>query len=207
MQQLIDMMKKAVISDKKLVTDIISESFNYNPSVISAIKPGEKQKKQRLNGLAEYAFKTALRRNGVFISSDRKGVAICYRYNEKKESIIDYWNQLVLVIKSIGISRIFKLLKRESYIKKMRPESGNYLYFWFFGVAETGRGQGAATELKDAIFREAENKNLPIYLETSVEKNKIVYERYGFEVYHIQKNNNMTLWFMRRKQNNTADTK
>lgn len=193
-------MRKAINSDEKLVTEIISESFYYNPSVLSVIKNDDKTKKQRIAGLAKYVFKTAFRRDGVFISGDQKGTAICYKYNNKKESLSDYWNQLILVITAIGISRIIKVLKREAYIKKMRPRSGEYLYFWFFGVIKDGQGKGAAKELWDAILLEAKNKDIPVFLETSVEKNKTVYERYGFEVYHIwnSKSDNVTLWFMKK---------
>jgi hypothetical protein len=193
-------MRKANISDEKLIVEIISESFIHNPSVLSVIK-NDNKKKQRIAELAKYAFRTAVRRNGVYISSDNEGVAICYKYNEKKESLIDYWNQLNLVIKSIGISRVLKILKREEFVKKFRPVSGEYFYFWFFGVTNKGKGKGAAMELKDAIIKESLNKKLPIFLETSVEKNKSVYERYGFEVYHKWKNDseNMTLWFMRKE--------
>lgn len=193
-------MRKANISDEKLIIKIISESFIHNPSVLSVIK-NDNKKKQRIAELAKYAFRTAVRRNGVYISSDNEGVAICYKYNEKKESLIDYWNQLNLVIKSIGFSRVFKILKREGFVKKFRPVSGEYFYFWFFGVTNMGKGKGAAMELKDAIVKESLNKKLPIYLETSVEKNKSIYERYGFEVYHKWKNDseNMTLWFMRKE--------
>ena len=193
-------MRKASIFDKDLVTGIISESFIDNPSVVSVIK-NDKRKKQRIVALAKYAFKTAISRDGVYISSDNNGVAICYRYNTKKESLSDYWSQLILVIESIGVSRVFKILKREAYIKRYRHKSGNFLYFWFFGVNKEGRGNGAAMELKNAILEESKNKNLPIYLETSVEKNKAVYERYGFEVYHTWENTdkNMTLWFMKKE--------
>jgi len=195
-------MRKANISDEKLIIEIISESFIHNPSVLSVIK-NDSKKKQRIAELAKYAFRTAVRRKGVYISSDNEGVAICYKYNEKKESIVDYWNQLNLVVKSIGINRIFKILKREGYVKKFRPASGDYFYFWFFGVTNKGKGKGAAIELKDAIIKESLNKALPIYLETSVEKNKSVYERYGFKVYHKWNNDseNMTLWFMKKDIN------
>lgn len=193
-------MRKANISDEKLIIEIISESFILNPSVLSVIK-NDNKKKQRIAELAKYAFRTAVRREGVYVSSDNEGVAICYKYNAKKESLIDYWNQLNLVVKSIGINRVFKILKREGYVKKLRPVSGEYFYFWFFGVTNKGKGKDAAMELKDAIIKESLNKKLPIYLETSVEKNKSVYERYGFEVYHKWKNDseNMTLWFMRKE--------
>ena len=73
-------MRKAYKSDQKLVISIVTESFVNNPSVLSVIKNDDKKNK-RIAELAKYSFKTAIARNGVYISSDNKGVAICYKYN------------------------------------------------------------------------------------------------------------------------------
>ncbi|WP_420580791.1 GNAT family N-acetyltransferase [Reichenbachiella sp.] len=193
-------MYKASKADEKLVIDIIAQSFPSNPSVLSVIK-NDKKEPQRMQWLARYVFRTALRRNAIFISSDRCGVAICYRFNSHKENLMDYWNQLVLAFTAIGIERIFKVLKRDNYVKNQRPKSGDFMYFWFFGVSDAGKGKGAAYELQRAVFKDAEEQGLPIYLETSIAKNKRVYERFGFEVYHTWNyiSEGITLWFMRRK--------
>lgn len=140
-----------------LVTDIIQESFRDNPSVISAVKQDNKID-ARIGELARYAFRTAVSRNGVFLSSNNAGVAICYAYNAKKNSVSDYLNQLRLLVKAIGVSRVSEILKRESYIKKIRPQSGDFLYFWFYGVRKSQRGSSAARELKEAIFELSKHK-------------------------------------------------
>lgn len=185
-------------SDKKEVVEIICESFANNPSVMASIKNGG-NKQAHIRGLAQYAFNTALPRNGIHISSDKNGVAICYPYNFKKETLYDYWQQCKLVVHSIGVRKLFQVLKREAFIKSKRPPSGDFLYFWFFGVRDRARGSKIALELKNEIFDKARLLNLPIYLETSVLKNKNVYSRYGFEVYYEwEQNNGDVLWFMRR---------
>lgn len=191
-------MRKATKTDEALVVDIISESFPNNPSVLSVIKNDSKEP-QRMRSLAKFVFRTALRKDGIYISTDQTGVAVCYRFNGHKETFTDYWNQVKLAFSAIGIERIFKVLKRDKYVKKKRPKSGDFMYFWFFGVSDEGKGRGAAYELKEAVLAEAKKHNLPIYLETSIAKNKRVYERYGFEVYHTwdYKSEGITLWFMR----------
>jgi len=184
--------------DKKEVVEIICESFSNNPSVMASIKSGG-NKQAHLRGLASYAFNTAKSRNGIHITSNRNGVAICYPYNYKKETLSDYWYQVKLVITSIGVRKLFEVLKREAFIKSKRPSSGDFLYFWFFGVKDRARGSKIALELKNEIFEKSRQLNLPIYLETSVLKNKNVYSRYGFEVYYEwRQNNGDTLWFMRK---------
>ena len=174
----------SIKSERQLVRDIITDSFLGNPSVMDAVG-NSGNTTQKISALADYAYKTCKRRNGVFLSSDSNGVALCYRYNSHKESISDYWNQFLLVIQCTGLRKALKLLKKDGYIKLQRPADGDFLYFWFFGVSATGRGQGAALELKDQIFEMARADQLPIYLETSVERNKRIYERYGFRVYHF----------------------
>lgn len=180
--------------------EIIAKSFRDNPSVNWVIKNDSKDNK-RIRELARFSFKTALRRNGAYISGNRKGIALCYKYNIKKESLADYWDQLVLTFKCIGPMRVMEVLKRESYTKSKRPESGEFLYFWFYGVMPGFNGQGDALELKEKILHLADSEKLPIYLETSIEKNRTVYQRYGFETYHVWevKERNINLYFMKRE--------
>ena len=85
-------------------------------------------------------------------------------------------------------------------MKNIRPQDKDFIYVWFYGVIEEGKGRGAAKELKNILFNKAIKENLPIYLETTERINRLVYERYGFEVYHTWKKeeDDITIWFMRK---------
>lgn len=186
-------------SDKQTVVDILAESFHDNPSVLHAVgKKGNITLKIR--ALATYAFDYGLPRQGVYCSSDLTGAAVCYRETHRGESLSDYFYQLQLILNAIGISNVPKLIRKENYIKARRPKE-EYLYFWFLGVKRQGRGKGAAREIRDAVFEMAQSAALPIYLETSVEKNRRIYERYGFETYHewVLPGESKPLYFMRRE--------
>lgn len=193
-------MRQCTKKDEQHVIHIITESFDSNPSVNWVIK-NDRHRRQRIKALADYSFKTAMARNGAWISDDGEGVALCYRYNFKKEGFEDYVNQITLAFKAIGPGRIFKIMRRDSYFKSQRPTSGDYLYFWFLGVSDKGKGKTAAKELKDLIFSESARTGLPIYLETSVPKNRRVYERYGFACYHTWKDEagGHEVWLMKRE--------
>lgn len=190
-------MRLAKKGDKKKVIQIISEAFDNNPSVNWVIK-NDIFRKQRIRVLARYAFNVANRRSGVYLSSDEEGVVICYQYKKKKDDLFDYIDQLYLALFAVGLSRIGKVLRRESYIQKARSEDNDFLYFWFWGISKKGKGQTAARESKDFIFELSEKLKLRIYLETSVAKNKNVYERYGFKTYAIWQDS-ISLWLMRRE--------
>jgi len=189
-------MRKARIAEKDKVIDIISSTFEYNPGVNWMIKKRGSHRK-KIHRLASYAYLRSFLREGVYISSNEKGVALCYRFNYQVFSIREVIYQLRFALLSINPWRIPKVLKRESYRKSKRPDSGNYLYFWFLGVMP--EGGGAVYELRDAIFELATQVNLPIYLETAMERTKVAYERYGFETFHYWEDpaESIKFWFMK----------
>ena len=189
-------MRKASLAEKDKVIDIISSTFDTNPGVNWLIKKRGRQKK-KIYRLASYAFYKSYLREGAFISSNEKGVALCYKFNYQVFSIREVIYLLWFALFSINPSRIPKVLKRESYRRSKRPESGDYLYFWFLGVIPDGRG--AVYELRDAIFELATEFKLPIYLETAMERTKAAYERYGFETFHYWEDpaENIKFWFMK----------
>ena len=191
-------MTLATPEDKKEAVQIITNTFDQNPSVNIVIGSGGNHRK-KIGRLGNYAFIKAFNRNGAYLSSNRKGAALCFESEAKGTNFAEFWAEFPFAI-SIPPKKVIQTLKRESYIKKHRFE-GKHLYFWFLGVEKDG-GQ-AVFELKEHLFELSKQKQLPILLETSVERNRSVYERYGFEVYHTWKDSGggKALWFMMRKPN------
>ena len=193
-------MRLATKADLPRATKIIAKSFSTNPSILWVIKKDRKQD-ARTRALAKYSFNWARIRQGAYLASNERGVALCYRAKQKSNLLLNILYQAELVIKAIGIFRIGIVLKRQAYLKSHMPKDTDYLYFWFYGVEPGYNGQGDAKEIKDEIFRMADEAGLPIILETSVEKNRRVYERYGFRIYHEWHNEDqqLRLYFMQRE--------
>lgn len=192
-------MKKAQVTDKDKVVKIICESFNTNPHVNFIVKNDEKRS-LRLAALAAYAFKYGMRRNGVFLTDDGLGVAIIFNYGKAKMNLYEYWLQLVLVFKCFTLSRAFMVDKLESLIKKNRAANVEFLYLWFFGVATEALGTTNGRDLMKFIFKMSLDQKLPIYLETSLKRNTIIYRRFGFEEYNVFETGkkDLTMWYMKR---------
>lgn len=144
-----------------------------------------------------YAFIKALIRDGVFISSNEKGVALCFKYNFQKFSLSEILYAMKFALTSLNFMHITKILKREAYRERMRPASGEYLYFWFFGVLRDGGC--AAFELYHEILNLAESIKMPVYLETALERNHRIYERFGFKTFHYWEvpEEGIQFWFMK----------
>lgn len=183
--------------------DIITKSMKGLPGIEWITGKNPKNIRSKMDELATYVFEVAWKRNGLYLSRDRNGVAILIAQNKKIREKINLLNTLRFVFYCTGLKRALEIHKREQYIQKKHPTHKDYLYFWMFAVLPSARGSRAAFELKNKIFEESERLSLPIYLETTALKNKNVYERFGFKVYHIWQieKRNVTMYFMRREVN------
>lgn len=184
--------------DRELVIRLMTTMFADNPAVLSLIAPG-KDKLAGIQSLTEFAFQKCFHRNGVWISTNEKAVALCYRFNSGGFYFKEFLYELRFALSFIGLRRLSKILAREAYRKKQRPSNGNYFYFWFF-AALPDAGE-AAFELKNGLFDLARKAELPIYTETSVERNQKIYERYGFETFQKWEDpeENIIFWFLKRE--------
>ncbi len=186
---------QSTLSDKKDAVKIITDTFLANPSVNVVI--GDKgNKRKKIERLADYAFIKALNRQGAYVSENKMGTALFFKSNVKGANLKELYYEVRFAL-SIPIKKVFQTLKREAYLKNNRAYT-EYYFFWFLGVKDGGGRAGF--ELKDVLFKKAQDIQLPILLETSVERNVRIYERYGFETYHIWDDevNGVRLWFMKK---------
>ncbi len=192
-------MKLAVKSDKDKVVKIICESFDTNPHVNLVIKNDRKRSK-RMVAMAKYAFEFGMRRKGVHLTDDGLGVVIIYEDGKVSMNLKEYLMQLGLGFKAFTIARSPMVDKLEREIRKRRPGNVKFLYLWFFGVANEALGTNDARELMKHMFNLSAEQKIPIYLETSIKRNSIIYKRYGFEEYDLFKtgHEDLEMLYMRR---------
>lgn len=192
-------MKIALKKDKEKVIEILKHSFIDNPTLTFMV--GEsKYKENRIASIAEYAFDYAFRRRGVFLSDNENGAAICYKFNSKRNDLADVFLLCKMIWSGLDFHRFFDINNHIKEIKAARPKSGDYLYFWFFGVDPHEYPRVSAREMCESLFLSSRKRQLDIYAETTIKKNMAVYLRFGFEVYRTWYNpkNGITVWFMKR---------
>jgi GNAT superfamily N-acetyltransferase len=103
---------------------------------------------------------------------------------------------LKLAFCSIGITRILKVLERESKIKIFYPKK--LMYFWFLGVDLVYQGNGKGSKLLKEIIDLANRNKLPLYLETSTEINLPLYNRNYLQIYN-ELNFNYPLYMLKKE--------
>ena len=185
----------ATKEDKALIIHILSESFKENKSILFVVKNDSKQK-ERIQKLMEYSYNMALSSGEIFLSENKKGCVLLLYSCKKPPFLKQLKYDLDLAINCIGLTQIFKVLKREKQIKLQHPKH-SFLHLWYIGVNPNDQGKNIGRNLMKEVLAFAQKKNKNIYLETSTHSNIKFYEKLGFRRYHTIKNIGFNLFMFR----------
>jgi hypothetical protein len=178
------------------VADILKET----PSAEDIVKKGGNRDKRFLY-LARHMVEKGIKKDGLILSENGQGIAILFRTNKKDSSFLnDIVENIGLLLNVTGLRNALKILKNQSYVKAQRPDKGDYLYCWFWGIVKGDRGAGTqvAKEMKDEFLRRADKLQLPLFADTRTKRNVLVYRKFGFELFHTwNRPDGGTMWFMR----------
>lgn len=189
-------MVKAKYSDKNLVVDILTKSFDTNQSVNYIVKQDAKRT-QRVRALMDYSFEVCYLFGDVFLSEDKRACALITYPDKKRTTAKSILLDVTLILSVVGLENIKKTLARESLINKIQPKELKY-YLWFIGVDPEYQNEGIGTILLDELIEDSEHKKRPIYLETSTLKNLPWYQKFGFQIYH-ELDLSYKLFFLKRQ--------
>jgi ribosomal protein S18 acetylase RimI-like enzyme len=189
-------MINATFQDKRIVVNILTNSFSDNKSVNYVVKQDE-QRLDRIRKLMEYSFEICMLFGAVYLSKNKKGCALILFPDKKKTTLKSIALDAKLAFSCIGISNIKKALKREAKINASHPKHP-FSYLWFIGVEPGDQNKGIGSLLLNEVLTECDIKQRPIYLETSVFKNIAWYEKFGFCVYD-KFNFDYTLYFLKKE--------
>jgi len=187
------------MNDKELIVDMLSEAFLDNPRVLRTVKKGNTEKKLMI--MTEYAYDLVSKYNGVFLSSDQSTAMLYYRKSEHKMNLYDFWRYFRMFILCIKPSKAPNIQKREKYIKSLRPPGIDFIYVWLLGNNPQIRGLKGLAEIRSLLDEKSLEYNLPILIETTVERNLKLYQYVGFEIYHhwYDAKEDLNVWFLMRE--------
>jgi GNAT superfamily N-acetyltransferase len=188
-------MVKANVKQKNLIIDILVAAFKDNQSVNFIVRQDEKRLR-RIAALMDYSFEMCHHFGDVWITEQQDSCALLLYPHLRRFSLLAIWLDVKLIFQAIGISNIFRALKRESLIKKIQPKEP-VAYLWFIGVDPKAQHEGRGSDLLKEIIETATLKGLPVFLETSTLANLPWYEKFSFEIYN-QLDLGYTLYFLKR---------
>lgn len=174
-------MTRALPKDKEQVVSMLARCFDDNKSV-NYIIPQDLHRTDRITRLMEYSFDYCQLFGEVYLSADGQACAMIVYPHKVRTSLPSIRLDLRLILQCIGLGNVRKALKREAIIKKLHPKTP-FCYLWFIGTAPEVQRKGAGTALPGSILEHYNKEGLPVYLETSVERNVPWYKKWGDGVY------------------------
>lgn len=195
-------MIKAEYSDKDLVIDILTSSFDTNKSV-NYIVSQDKYRRDRIKTLMSYSFDLCYLFGEIFLSDDKKACALILFPDKKKTTLKTVFLDVKLILFSISLRNVKKVLSRDSMIKGSYPDELMY-YIWFIGVNTNYQKTGIGSSLLNELISDSILKKRRIYLETSMQENVPWYKKNNMEVYKTLPLTH-NLYMLRMKEINTSD--
>ena len=192
-------MIKAKQEHRDLAVEILVSAFkNYNieNSINLVVKP-DKRRVERMHILMGYLFDIAMLFGEVIISDDQKS-CLMIKYSDRiKSDFKTIALELNLAFRCIGITRVFKVLKRQRVAKYHRIRE-KHVVPMILGVKEEAQGGGAGARFMMEVNKHYRNNTLPVVLDTASELNVRLYSKFGFKVYHVDESLGFKLYFLRR---------
>ena len=174
-------MTKAQAKDRARVVNMLTLSFDDNKSV-NYIIPQDHRRTGRIARLMEYSFDYCRLFGEVYLSDNGQACALVVYPRKVKTSLRSIWLDVRLIVTCVGLNNVRKALSREGIIRKLHPHEA-FCYLWFIGVSPAMQRKGTGSMLLEELLEQCDQDGLPVYLETSVERNVPWYAKRGFTVY------------------------
>jgi ribosomal protein S18 acetylase RimI-like enzyme len=181
---------------KQTLIRTLSLAFQDNSSV-KMITGDSPEADIRREQLMRYAMQRCWSFGKVITNDDQNAFALVLFPDKIRFSFLSIFRDLQLVFYVIGFFDLFKVMRKEAMLKRLRPIENLY-YLWFIGVSPPDQGNGHGSALLKELCADAAVLGRQICLETSVARNLSWYKAHGFEVYYTLDIDDFPLYFLSR---------
>lgn len=185
-------------SDKEIVKEILSGAFMESDRLQAILRKGNTEK--RIKIMSAYGYDLCKKFDGVFLSEDKSTAILYWRQSDFKRSIKDWMKYLRMFLQTVQIRKVFSTLKREKLVESHRLDIPDYIYVWILGSDPSRTSIRGLADIRDQLNKLSKEHNLPILIETTVEKLLKLYRYVGFEEYDkiFDTSTNLDVWFLKK---------
>ncbi|MGB1038253.1 MAG: GNAT family N-acetyltransferase [Bacteroidia bacterium] len=194
-------MRKGGHSDKQLVTKILLSAFlplEAGNSINFIVKQDSKRE-QRTKVLMEYLFDEAYDFGEIYISDNEKACVFLKFSEREKLTFRSIYRGIRLALKCIGLSRIHHVLRRQRISHKHFPKE-DHIKPLMLATVNDHDGKGSAARLIIELRNLYKNNELPVVIDAASPKNVLMYEKFGFETFSIDKSLGFPFYFLKLNQ-------
>ena len=187
------------VNNRERIVEMVAEAFESNPRAQAMMKKKDPARSVRL--MTEYAYDLMESMDGIYLSDDNSTVLFWYIKSKYRRSLADYLRYGRLFFRAIRISQVIPTLRREKLIASLRPDYSDYIYVWVLGSEQGSTSVKGLAEINSFLNRKSEELQIPVLIETTVEKMLKLYNYVGFDTYHewFDEKAGLPVWFLERK--------
>lgn len=182
--------------DKNRALDIMEKAFIDSTGMTWMLK---RNSKKHLRIFLSFFFHEVSVKNGAWLTGDRNGVVFFYQLQNHQQSMLNIFRKLYVFVCIMGFTKGVKAMRCKKIVDNIRPKTG--WFGWLVATDNTAIGNAAAYEIKNEMFKLADESNEPIYVETTVKRVMVLYKVSGYYEYAKIKHpykEDLTIWFMKR---------
>ncbi|TCI92249.1 GNAT family N-acetyltransferase [Tenacibaculum sp. M341] len=193
-------MYKATKDDKAIVAKILCSAFEpiLIPNSINFVVKQDHKRSKRMKVLMEYLFDTTLLYGDVFLSNSKTTCVLIQYPHKKKMNFTHVLSDLKLAFQCIGLSNVLKVLKREKSLRKHHLKQP-HIHPIIFATLPSEQNKGQGSMLINELIKLFEGNKLPVIIETTLDENIRLYQKFGFEIIKKTKDLNYPLIFLKKE--------
>lgn len=183
------------MSTDEIATNILVEAYASATNVTWVLPKSFKKRQLFFASIV----KDTVAKKGVFLTANKQGVLLLYPLGLTTFSLASLLLKLRVLIYVTGFKKGLQLLKLEKTKRQIRPKEG--LYGLALAITNTENTWQTRLELKQMFEKIRAKNRSPVYVETTNDRIKTLYESLGFTTYHTLKHpyTNLCIWFMELK--------
>ena len=183
--------------DMDAACQVIGLAFEDNPNTLAVVR-GDRSKARGMMQVAVRAAKLGRKYSHVLLAEDEGrvvGVLNATQWPNCQLSIDEKLKATPVMIRVVGWG-LPKSLRMMSVWAKHDPQERHW-HLGPIGVHPERQGRGVGKVLLGSFLKSVDEQRLPSYLETDVDRNVVLYEKFGFKVIaqaEINGVNNRFMW-------------
>lgn len=189
--------------DVKIAGEVLRRALHDDP-ISLYLFPNDEERKEKLKYVFRVTTCIGIRYGEVYTTSPNlEGIAIwipCRRYKEKFSWVLRCGG--LSAGKKLGLEAAKRSKPIRNFIEEVHAEivSDQHWYLNELGVDPAFQGKGYGSSLMRSMLKKIDEQGLPVYLETSLEKNVRYYEEFGFNLIKeaLIPETDVYQWFMLR---------
>jgi GNAT superfamily N-acetyltransferase len=173
--------RKMTAAEVRPVARALAEAFYEDPHFRWIVRDASKRMPRLERGFAAFITRLWLPHQESYTHERLIGAALWMPPDTWHVGLL---TQLRLAPRLIRILRgdAGRLLRAVTFIEKRHPQKPPHWYLPMIGVTPAWQGRGHGAALLRPILQRCDAEGTPAYLEASTPRNRVLYERHGFEV-------------------------